>query len=606
MNRFLLPLLAALSVSPALAQDTTAADSLPEVVVTATRLPDIAAPIPNSTVITREEIATRQTVTLADLLQQEAGLVVLGTGGPLTSSAVFLRGAASKQVLVLIDGVRVNDANQGLFDLSLLRADDIERIEIARGAYSSQYGSDAIGGVIQVFTRRSAKAEVSARTGSFNTHELNAGARLGDARNGVSLRVGLLDTDGFSATASNYFAPDPDKDGGQMKTAQLSGQATFGERVNASFSTSWKEGRTEFDSGLNEQDVGLASTRLEHDILDNWTQTLQLGWLRNTLATDGRDDPFGAYYSGFNTQRDSASWLHRIEWTKGWTLVAGTDVSDEQAESRDLLANSTAFDKRLQNTGVFVAQYATLGIVSASASLREDRHDTFGNYGTGNATLAVQLLPALKLYGAYGSAFRAPSATDLYYPGFFGMFRGNPDLQPEEAREREVGVEVHHGGQHVRVSAYRNNVRDLIDYGSSMPFDLVNVKKARLQGVELDAGGRVADLRWKLNAGSQSAEDILGNDLVRRPQATFSGLLEYVFSDRFNAGTEARSRSSTRDGGKRLGGYTLFNVYAGWEVLPSLTLGARLENAGDKRYQEVLGYQTAERSGYVTATYAWR
>ncbi|MCC2639091.1 MAG: Outer rane vitamin receptor BtuB [Moraxellaceae bacterium] len=606
MKHFSLPLFAVLFSTASLAQ-ASATDAPPaDMVVTATRLPDIASPLPNNTVITRAEIASRQATTLADLLQQEAGLVVLGTGGPLTSSAVFLRGAASKQVLVLIDGVRVNDANQGLFDLSLLRADDIERIEIARGAYSSQYGSDAIGGVIQVFTRQSERAEASLRAGSFNTYELNAGARLGDARNGVSVRIGHLDTDGFSATGPNYFAPDPDKDGGQMKTAQLSGQAELGAGLKAGFSSSWKESRTEFDAGVNDQEAAVASARLEHDIRANWTQTLQLGWLSNTLATDGRDDPFGAYYSGFNTQRDSASWLHRVEWMPGWTLVAGADIADEQAENRDLLANSTLFDKRLQNTGVFVSQYATLGLVSASASLREDRHDSFGNYGTGNATLALQLMPALKLYGAYGSAFRAPSATDLYYPGFFGMYRGNPDLQPEEAREREVGVELRHRGQHVRVSAYRNNVRDLIDYGSSMPFDLVNVKKARLQGVELEAGGRLADLRWKLNASSQSAEDIQGNDLVRRPQATFGGLLEYAFTERFSAGTEARARSSVRDGGQRLGGYTLFNVYAGWEVLPSLTLGARLENAGDKRYQEILGYQAAERSGYVTATYAWR
>ena len=602
MKHRYLPLAAALlSTHPPLA-----AAAEPDMIITATRLPEVAVPLPNSTVITRDEIAARQSTTLADLLQQEAGLVVLGTGGPLTSSAVFLRGAASKQVLVLIDGVRVNDANQGLFDLSLLRADDIERIEIARGAYSSQYGSDAIGGVIQIFTRRSARAEASVRAGSFGTRELNAGARLGDLRNGISVRIGFLDTDGFSATGPNYFAPDPDKDGGQMKTAQLSGQAELGAGLKAGFSSSWKESRTEFDAGLNDQEAGVASARLEHQVSAGWTQTLQLGWLRNTLATDGRDDPFGAYYSGFNTQRDSASWLHRIEWTPGWTLVAGVDMADEKAESRDLLAATALFDKRLQNTGVFVTQYATLGRVSASASLREDRHDTFGNQGTGNATLAVQLLPALKLYTAYGSAFRAPSATDLYYPGFFGMYRGNPRLQPEEAREREIGAEWRDHGQYLRLSAYRNNVRDLIDYGSSAPFDLVNVKKARLQGLELEAGGQVARLGWKLSASSQSAEDVAGNDLARRPQASLGGLLEYAVTDRFRAGAEARARSSARDGGQRLGGYTLFNVYAGWEVLPSLTLGARLENAGDKRYQEVLGYQTAERSGYVTATYAWR
>lgn len=607
MRRFLLPLAAALSVTPALAQETpTAAGQLPEVVVTATRLADIAAPIPNNTVITRAEIEARQSLTLADVLQQEAGIVITGNGGPLTNNSVFLRGSASNQVLILVDGVRVNDANQSVFDLSLLRADDIERVEIARGPYSSQYGSDAIGGVIQIFTRKSNRAETSLRTGSFNTWELNAGASSGDARNGASVRIGHLDTDGFSATAPNYpFGYTPDKDGGQLKTAQLSAQAELGDRLDARFSGSWKEGRTEFDDGINDQEMGMASASLAHQLSDNWEQTLQAGWLYNNLATDGRGGSFG-YYSGFFTRRDSASWLHRVEWRQGWTLVAGLDYSDEQSESRDVLANTSGFDKRLQNHGAFIAQYATVGIYSGSLSLREDRHDTFGSYGTGNVTLAAQVLPALKLYGAYGSAFRAPSAADLYYPGFFGMYKGNPALQPEESRAGEVGVELRQGGQRLRLSAYRNQVTDLIGAADTFPFDLVNVSRARLQGIELEAGGRVVDWTWRLNAGSQSAENGNGDDLVRRPQGTFGGLLEYAFSARVNAGTEVTAQSSSQDSGQTLGGFTVVNLYAGWQVLPSLKLGARLENAGDKQYQKIQGYNTTPRSGYVTASYAWR
>lgn len=605
MRRILLPLAAALSVSPAHAQDTPT-ERLPEVVVTATRLSDIDAPVPNNTVITRADIEARQSLTLADVLQQEAGVVITGNGGPLTNTSVFLRGSASNQVLILVDGVRVNDANQGVFDLSLLRADDIERIEIARGPYSSQYGSDAIGGVIQVFTRKSAPAEAGLRAGSFNTWEFNAGASTGDSRNGASVRIGHLDTDGFSATApNNPFGYTPDNDGGQLKTAQLSGQAELGDRLDARFSGSWKEGRTEFDDGVNDQEMGVASASLAHQLTDNWEQTLQAGFLYNNLATDGRSSSFG-YYSGFYTRRDSLSWLHRLEWKPGWTLVAGLDYADEQSESRDLLANTTGFDKRLQNHGVFVSQYASVDIYSASLSLRQDRHDTFGSYETGNLTLAAQILPALKLYGAYGSAFRAPSAADLYYPGFFGMYKGNPALQPEESRTGEVGVELRQGGQRLRLSAYRNQVTDLITAADTFPYDLENVARARLQGVELEAGGRVADWTWRLNAGSQSAEDGSGDDLPRRPQGTFGGLLEYAFSQRVNAGTEVTAQSSSKDAGEVLGGFTVFNLYAGWQVLPSLKLGARLENAGDKQYQKVLGYNATPRSGYVTASYSWQ
>lgn len=616
MKSLSLPLFAVLFSTASLAQASPSDVQTADMVVTATRLPDIAAPLPNNTVITRADIAARQATTLADLLQQEAGLVVSSNGGPFASTGLFLRGAAGKQVLVLVDGVRVNDASQGAFDLSLLRADDIERIEIARGPYSSKYGSDAIGGVIQVFTRQSERAEISLRAGRFNTQEVSAGARLGDRENGLSVRAGYINSDGFSATLPSSFAFNPDSDGGLARTAQLSGQARVSERTRASFSASWKDSLSEFDQGLTGQEFGTASARLEQAPNDFWRHSLQLGWLRNQLDTDGRADPFFPYLSRFQTTRDSVSWLHELEWAEGWQTVTGIDYEDEQAESRDLLAGGSVIDTRLQNAGVFVTQHATLGRLAGTASLREDDHDSFGRHTTGSVTLAAQLTPAARLYSAYGSAFRAPSANDLYYPGDpsfcfpftpgVSCYAGNPALQPEKSRSGEIGVEFRQGGQRLRLSAYRNRVRNLVNTSGTFPYPLINEAKARLQGIELEAGGHVARLTWRANAGSQSAEDATGNDLVRRPQGSFNGLLEYAFTDRVSAGTEVRARSSSQDAGQRLGGYSLYNLYANWQALPALRLGARLENAGDKDYQELAGYRTAPRSGFLTATYAWR
>lgn len=598
-----LPLSAALAlVSPAHADDA----ELAPVVVTATRLPEIATSLPTASVITHEDIATRQASSLSEILQQEAGINIPASGGPLTSSGVFLRGAASKQVLILVDGVRVNDANQGGFDISLLRPDDIERIEIVRGPYSSQYGSDAIGGVIQIFTRKSEKAEVSMRAGHFGTQEYNAGASIGDHKNGLSVRVGYLDTDGFSASNTrNAFGYNPDRDGGLARTAQLSGQTRLTDKLDASVHSSWKDSLVEFDNGLSDQQLGTAAVDLKHRTTENWTQHLQLGWMLNNLDTDGRRDPF-AYYSNFFTARDTASWLHDLQWAANWHLAAGIDFSDEQAKSRDLMAGSTLFDKRLQNTGIFLTQYGEAGIFSGSASLREDDHDTFGHHTTGGVTLAAQIMPSTKIYGAYGSAFRAPSANDLYYPGFFGMFAGNPDLQPETSRQGEVGAEYRTGAQRIRLSAYRNQVRNLIAADSNFPFTLANVNRARLQGLELDAGGALAGWNYHVNASSLSAEDAAGNDLVRRPQGSFNARLGYACADNIRVGTEVRSRSSSKDSGQTLGGYTVFNLYGGWDVTPAVNLGARLDNIGDKKYQDVLGYNTVPRSGYLTATYTWR
>lgn len=593
-----LPLAAALAlISQAYADEVTV---LSEVVVTATRSAEVAAPLPNSTVITREEIATRQPSSVTELLQQESGINVGSNGGPLTVNSVFLRGTSSKQVLILIDGVRVNDANQGAFDLSQLRPDDIERIEIARGPYSSQYGSDAVGGVIQIFTRKSTKAEASVRGGSYGTQEYNAGASIGDSKNGLSVRGGYLTTEGFSATNKNsgsyYF---PDRDGGLAKTGMLSGQAELNEKISASFNSTWKDGTVEFDQGVTDQQLGAASTELKYKVNTVWTQRLQLGWLRQNVETE-------AFGSKFLTERDSASWLHDVQWAEDWNLVGGIDFQDENASSYDLFSSASVFDENLKNTGVFITQYGKVGIFSGSASLREDHHDTFGNHTTGNATLAAQVTPNAKVYAAYGTAFRAPSANDLYSPGYGGSYGGNPDLQPETSEQTEVGTELTYLGQRIRVSGYHNRLTDMIAASNSTPFNYINVASATLQGLELDVSGKFQRLSYSVNASQQSAKDNNGSWLVQRPKASFNTTLGYGITDSINAGAELRARSDSKSGGVELPGYTLVNLYAGWQIIPALTLGARLENLGNKEYQVVNGYNTAERSGYLTATYAWR
>lgn len=606
MKFSLLPLSAALALSAQTHADEVTV--LTDVVVTATRSAEVAPTVPNSTVITREEIATRQPSSVTELLQQEAGINVGSNGGPLTLNSVFLRGTSSKQMLILVDGVRMSDANQGAFDLSQLRPDDIERIEIARGPYSSQYGSDAIGGVIQIFTRKSRKAEASVRAGSYGTQEYNAGASIGDSKNGLSVRGGYLSTDGFSATNKHYYSPNPDRDGGLAKTGMLSGQTEISSTVSASFSSTWKDSSVEIDNGISDQQLGTASAELKQKVTDSWSQRLQLGWLRDNIDTDDRydPDPYSVYYSHFRTERDNVSWLHDLQWAEGWKLVGGIDHYTEKANSGDLLAGTTTFDKKLSNTGIFVTQYGESGIFSGSASLRQDHHETFGNHTTGSASFAAQVAPRAKIYTAYGTAFRAPSANDLYYPGYFGFYAGNPELKPESSEQVEVGTELTWLGQRLRLSGYHNRLTDMITSSAVSPYALLNVASATLQGLELEMSGKLQRFNYSLNASQQSAKDSNGTWLQQRPRASLNTTLGYALTDTVNAGAEVRARSDSKSGSAELPGYTLLNLYAGWQLAPSLNLGARLENLGNKEYQVVNGYNTAERSGYVSATYTWR
>lgn len=626
--------LAVTAATPAFAAEEKTKE-LPVVVATAKRVQDAQSNInASTTVITRGQIEQQQVSTLKDILQQQAGISLAGNGGPLTSTGIFMRGGSSKQVLILVDGVRVNDANQGAFDYSLIRADDIERVEIVRGPYSSQYGSDAVAGVIQIFTRKHTPGvTLSTRLGRIvssdpdtslglgeRKHSLSSettvGFGLGDKKNGLSLGLSVLETDGFSATNKKSYSFNPDADGGIARTARLAGWSQLSSNVGAKFSSSWKNSQPEFDNGLSDGDFGTASAELSHAILDNWMQRLQIGWTRTNLDTNGRKD---GYYTHFLTERKSASWQHEVTWAEGFQLVAGIDGSDEDAVSKDLIAKTTAFDQSLQNIGYFVSQYVNVGDFSASLSARQDKHDTFGEHSTGNVTLGYQLLPELKVYGAYGSAFRAPSANDLFHPGYTcydaswmpipgsHCYAGNPNLKPERSRQSELGIQFEWlQGQQLRLSAYRNIVRDLIAGDQNSPFNQININRARLQGIELDASGKVDQLSYSFNVASLSAEDGNGKDLARRPQGALNGSLAYSPLEQVSVGAEVRARSTAKDGSKQIPGYTTGNLFTTWQATPDLTLGARLENLSNKIYEEAYGYNTAPRTAYISVSYALR
>lgn len=604
-HRFLFTLSAlSLATSPVMA--TEASTALPEVIVTAKRVAEIQPDINASTTfITREQIEQQQLRSLKDILEQQAGMSLTGNGGPLTTTSLFMRGTTSKQVLVLIDGVRVNDANQGAFDFSHIRADDIERVEIVRGPYSPQYGSDAIAGVIQIFTRKQQGVDVSLRAGRFNTFETSVNAGVGDTANGLSIGAGYLDTDGFSATnPKNVWGFNADEDGGLARSVRLSGWTTVSDDFSAKFSSSWKNSKTEIDNGVSDDEFGTASAELAHQTSDQWKQRLQLGWTRTNIDTNA---PADFYFSHFLTQRDSASWVNDINWAEGMQLVAGIDYADEEAVSKDLLANTTNFDKRLQNTGIFASQYVTLRKFSGSLSVRQDKHDSFGEHTSGSVNAGYQLLPALKLFGAYGSAFRAPSANDLYYPGFFGSYAGNPDLEPERSHQSEVGMQYQWQPSHtLQASLYRNRVRDMIAAAPAAPFTMANISKANLQGAELEARGTLDRVNYSLNVSLLSAKDENGTQLPRRPRSAVNALIAYSPTDTVNAGIEWRTRSSAVDAGNKLSHYSTGNLFASWKATRELTIGARLENFNDEKYEEVYSYNTSPRAGYVSVNYSFR
>ena len=599
----LAPVALAISVS-AHATDTTSA--LNEVVVTASRAAENTSEISASTtVITREDIEARQSVSLAQLLSLAGGIDVASNGAPGASTSVFMRGTNSNHVLVLIDGVRANTANDGRFDFSLLRPEDIERIEIVRGARSAQYGSDAIGGVIQIFTRKTSRNFVAIRAGSFKTQELQAGVGIIKDLDHLSLTASYADLDGFSARKA---PSNQDRDGQHSKSAQINAGKQLGEKSMLQFNAIYQDRQVEFDQGLSDEQLSNARVAFSHATTANWQQTLELGY--NRVERDNTLD----------ASRLQGSWVNQVNLGKAGNLIAGIDYQQEEINTGDF-----GYDKTIQSHGGFVTIESTLQKLGINASARRDEHERFGGHNTGSLTLTYPVANSLRAYGTVASAFKAPTAEQLFSLGFNGFceedgdfdfddfgpcFVGNPALQPEKSKQRELGIRWQVAQQHtLTTNVYDNEIRGLITNDFAFPNNYINLNRARIKGVELTAQGKHGIFNYQINANSLKAKDDNGDDLLRRPRGGLNGLFMLQPSSRWSVGTEVIARSHAKDFGnagiERVPGYTLVNLLGQWKATPQLTLGLRADNVTDKQYAQVIGFNTADRSGYVTARYSF-
>ncbi|WP_068860311.1 TonB-dependent receptor domain-containing protein [Perlucidibaca aquatica] len=599
----LAPVALAISVS-AHATDTTSA--LNEVVVTASRAAENTSEISASTtVITREDIEARQSVSLAQLLSLAGGIDVASNGAPGASTSVFMRGTNSNHVLVLIDGVRANTANDGRFDFSLLRPEDIDRIEIVRGARSAQYGSDAIGGVIQIFTRKTSRNFVAIKAGSFKTQELQAGVGISKDLDYLSLTSSYADLDGFSARKA---PSNQDRDGQHSKSAQINAGKQLGEKSMLQFNAIYQDRQVEFDQGLSDEQLSNARVAFSHATTANWQQTLELGY--NRVERDNTLD----------ASRLQGSWVTQVNLGKAGNLIAGIDYQQEEINTGDF-----GYDKTIQSHGGFVTIESTLQKLGINASARRDEHERFGGHNTGSLTLTYPVANSLRAYGTVASAFKAPTAEQLFSLGFNGFceedgdfdfddfgpcFVGNPALQPEKSKQRELGLRWQVAQQHtLTTNVYDNEIRGLITNDFAFPNNYINLNRARIKGVELTAQGKHGIFNYQINANSLKAKDDNGDDLLRRPRGGLNGLFMLQPSSRWSVGTEVIARSHAKDFGnsgiERVPGYTLVNLLGQWKATPQLTLGLRADNVTDKQYAQVIGFNTADRSGYVTARYSF-
>ena len=582
--------------------------TLAPVFVTATRTPlAVDAVLSDIVVIDAAAIRDAGAASLAELLRSRGGAEIASNGGPGQTSGIFLRGSNANHVVLLIDGVRLNSASAGTNAFEAIPLSQIERIEIRRGPSSSLYGADAVGGVIQVFTRQGPRTEARIGIGSWHGYEASAGIGREFGATRVSLQAGASGSRAFSATnATNVFSFDADRDPTSNRNLALTLAHEFAP--GHGLTARWLESRstTRFDSGLdfngnysddlNRQRLSTLAIESRNRIAANWTSSLRLA--RGT--DDGRIS--GVYPSVFRTHQDQASWQNDID-ALGGQLALGAEWR------RERVASDTPFTVAQRSIrSVFASHSAQWGAHLLQVSARHDANSQFGSRNTGNLAYGWRVTPAWRLSAAAGTAFKAPSFNDLYYDSPF--FVGNPALRPERSRSAEVAARYDDGALRAGLTLFRSRIADLIAVDSSFT-TVENVNRARIRGatanLALRSGVWEARAEWThqnpVNADSAA-------QLVRRARNHgTAGVL--AASGPWRAGIDltasgARFDSAANDPVSRLAGHALVDLHASYRFDPQWTLSARLANAGDKAYEQVRGYNTAGRNLFVSAAYQAR
>lgn len=595
-DKILIAVLLAAACCPGLtaADDNDVYELEPLQVVTPSRMVEpLGESLASVSVITRQDIETTVAEDLIELLRLQPGVDIVRTGGPGAQTSVFLRGSNSNHVLVLIDGVRVSSANTGAYVWEQLPLNQVERVEIVRGPRGSLYGSDSIGGVIQVFTRSSPEPYARVTGGSFGTAQAEGGFGYDGESTQISVNAGYRHVDGFSAQNPHGFSYDPDDDGYRNTNVGIKGSTRAGHG-SWHYSFLGLDSRTEFDQGVSDTRQYVASLGFDGALTNAWDYQLLAGFSREKLDSD-----FLFFTTGFKSRRWELSWQNQYTTAKNGAVSFGVDHYDESGKSID------SWDESRHNTGVFASYDHWFGRLQLQLGGRYDDNSRFGGRFTGQVALGYEIGDAWRIMGSYGSAFRGPNLSEQYSPGFGGLFAGNPDLDPESSDSAELGLRWSPGGAGMfSLFAYRTEVEDLIAF-SGENFQAINIDRARLKGVELEYGVSRGGWDFNANATFQDTEDrSTGEPLLRRPDQKASVTLDRRFGNGSWLGLEWFHSGKRQDfGGVTLDGYDLLNLRAGWAFAPSWQLELRGDNLTDTDYEPVYGFNAPGRAWYLSV--AW-
>ncbi|MDM8545691.1 TonB-dependent receptor [Candidatus Venteria ishoeyi] len=599
------PVLFSVLVSSAFASEAT---QLPDMVVTASRTPEtVESTLAAITIIQRADIERQQATSLPEVLRSVVGVDISQSGNAGQPASLFMRGSNASHVLVMIDGIKIGSPTLGLSALYLLPLSEVERIEVVRGARSSLYGSEAIGGVIQIFTRTGSPQTISQlklSAGSFRTWQVEAGIQ-GSAGEGTfyNLSASSLKSRGFDTCkpdlGAGCFTDEPDRDA--YRNTAFSGKIRHHLNQDVSLGAHFlrAQGRTEYDSSFqNQADFVQQVWGLSADVqaTNIWELRLQAGESRDDADNFGH----GLAQAVFNTKRQQFSWVNEINFNTDQQLILGYDYLRDRADS------TTAYIEDSRKNEGFYGQYRDqFERWRFQLALRHDKNQQFGHQQTGNIALAYEVSKQLRARLSYATAFNAPSFNWLYYPGF-----GNAELSPEKSKNLELGLSGQLANVTWSVQLYENKVKDLIASifnpadGSFLP---QNVHKARIRGLELEARWQLPE-DWQINANlalsnpkDQDSEKIL----PRRARQTLNlELVKQLGKTRLSAHLLAQGqRYEDSQNSIKLAGYGLLNLRAAYALNEHWTLRGKIDNIFNKDYETAYRYTMPGRTFWLSIQY---
>lgn len=593
--------------SPVLALAQDGAPVLSEMVVTANRTEQpLADLVADMSIVDRETIERAGPVGVADVLARLPGIEISRNGGPGTTTSVFLRGADTRFTAVYIDGVRIDSQSTGGASWQDIPLEQIERIEVLRGPAAAVYGSDAMGGVVQIFTKKGEKGVapyVGVGAGTYGTYKAEAGVSgaTDSGAGAVDYAVGITREVSQGFNARPIAGQNPDRDG--YRSTALSGR--LGLQVNPANRIEATLMANDINSGYD--NFGYTPATAADDRSLGRLRALGLNWqsqwteqYKTRLSITDSSDRYETRPSPYLTQTHLRGYLFQNEVRLGAHLLT---AALERRE--DHLTNAPIDRSRAQDSLALGWGYRA-GPHTVQINARHDSDSEFGGKNTGSAAYGYHFTPQWRVTGSVGTAFRAPT---LYQR--FSAY-GQAGLQPEEGRNAEIGLRWAEQASSFSVVAYRNRVKNLISFGAPGPCEspfgcYYNTARAQYEGVTVSAAHRVGGVNLHGSLDFQDPKDLdTGKQLARRTRrhATFGADTTVAG---WTLGGDVQASAKRYDDAantKVLGGYTLVSLYASTRLARDYTLVARVDNLANKNYQLANGYATAGRAFYVGLKWA--